>query len=215
MRLLNYLIIIAFLLYTPIILAAKPVVITGLLKNMVIIQEDGKQHTLRVGDSTPKGVKLIKSDSTEAWLEIDGEVKSYKLGNATAIRIQDPAEEEVLLSPDDNGLYQIEGSINNKKFLFTVDTGATHVAMSARHALQLGLKYRQSGIPTWVETAAGKKRAYRVQLKNVKVRDIVVRDITALVIEGNYPSTILLGMTFLKSLEISHRGRLLLLRQKY
>ena len=98
---------------------------------------------------------------------------------------------------------------------FIVDTGASHGGMNAKTADGLDIDYRTQGIPTKVETASGLVKAYGVRLKLVEIGEIKVRNVLALVIEGENPRHVLLGMSFLDAMEIRNQGKILLLRQKW
>ena len=95
-----------------------------------------------------------------------------------------------------------------------MDTGATSVALSARQASQLGIDYRQGRLST-VTTASGRAKAYQVTLKTVAVGSIVVSAVPAVVVEGDYPAIILLGMTYLRHVEMSEKDGLLVLQAKF
>jgi aspartyl protease family protein len=66
-----------------------------------------------------------------------------------------------------------------------------------------------------VTTASGVERAWAVRLDTVRVGEIELRNIPAMVLDGAQPETILLGMSFLGKLQISNEGQLMTLRQKY
>ena len=60
-------------------LAIENITINGLFKDKVIVTIDGKQQILKKNKLTPEGVKLIKSNSKEATIEIDGISKVFTL----------------------------------------------------------------------------------------------------------------------------------------
>ena len=89
------------------------------------------------------------------------------------------------------------------------------MAMNAGQAKRLGIDYRVVGEPTFVGTASGVSKAYRVTLDTVTVGEIKQQNISAVVIEGQRPLQVLLGMSFLGRLEIQHDGNLIRLKQKF
>ncbi len=99
--------------------------------------------------------------------------------------------------------------------MFMVDTGATILAMSSRHARQLGIDYRSSGEVGRVTTASGVSRSHYVDLDRVEVGSITVRNVRAAVVEGGYPQEILLGMSFLRHVGFSEDDGVLTIRQKF
>ncbi|MDH3871316.1 MAG: TIGR02281 family clan AA aspartic protease, partial [Gammaproteobacteria bacterium] len=96
-----------------------------------------------------------------------------------------------------------------------VDTGATQIAMNDAQARRLGIDYRVTGEPTAITTASRVERAWAVMLDSVKVGDINLRNVSAIVLEGPQPDQVLLGMSFLGRLEIRNDGQLMTLRRKY
>ena len=96
-----------------------------------------------------------------------------------------------------------------------IDTGATAIAMSATEARRLGIFYRLDGAPVGVTTASGTVLGHRVTLDRVAVGDITVRNVDALVIPGDLPEQVLLGMTFLNRVDLHQDGAEMVLRTKY
>ncbi|MEO5703027.1 MAG: retropepsin-like aspartic protease, partial [Gammaproteobacteria bacterium] len=95
-----------------------------------------------------------------------------------------------------------------------VDTGATFIAMNAPQAKRLGIQYRMDGQPVMTNTASGTAMGYQVTLQRVRVGEIELRDIDAIVLEGNSPTEVLLGMSFLGRLEMQHSGQVMQLKRK-
>jgi aspartyl protease family protein len=116
---------------------------------------------------------------------------------------------EVVLQRNRAGQYVADGEVNGERVTFLLDTGATQVALSTRLARQLGLK-RGSGVT--LQTAAGPVQGYRVRLDSVRLAGFEMRDVGALVSDGLEPGVVLLGMNFLKRLEMIQRGDQLILK---
>lgn len=66
-----------------------------------------------------------------------------------------------------------------------------------------------------VATASGQSPAYIVVLDTVSVGEIRLSNVEAVVIEGNFPSEALLGMTFLGNMEIHRQGQLMKIKKKW
>ena len=108
------------------------------------------------------------------------------------------------------GHYHAAGQINGHKVEFTVDTGATTVAVPASLEQRLGLE-RQA--PVLIETANGTVTAYLTRLDTVRLGEIELHAVKATIhpqLEGN---EVLLGMSFLRYLDFSQRGDSLTLQQ--
>lgn len=214
MKFLRYLLFVAILAFAPTLTVAKSIQVIGLYRDTAVINIDGQQRLLRIGETSPEGIQLEQADSQSAWLRVDGEVKQYNLSHTVGYKVAPKKEDVVSIRPDLTGLYRVEGKINNQVVTFIVDTGASHIAMNAGDAKALGIDYTE-GFATQVETASGIVNAYAINLSTVQVGSIKMYDVLALVIEGAQPTHVLLGMSFLKRIEINHRGTLLQLRQKY
>ncbi|UCF75936.1 MAG: retroviral-like aspartic protease family protein, partial [Betaproteobacteria bacterium] len=87
--------------------------------------------------------------------------------------------------------------------------GATQVALSTPLARALRLK---PGPSVTLQTAAGPARGYTVRLDSVRLAGIEMRNVAALVSDGMDSGLVLLGMNFLKRLEMVQRGDQLVLR---
>lgn len=117
---------------------------------------------------------------------------------------------EVQLVGNRQGHFVASGAINEVAVQFMLDTGATDVAIPASVADKLSLK---RGMPVQISTANGRSEGYRTQLEQVKLGDIVLRDVRAVVAPGLDGDQVLLGMSALRQLEFTQRGGNMLLRQ--
>ena len=118
---------------------------------------------------------------------------------------------EVQLQRNAQGHYVAGGFINGRPVTFLVDTGATQVAVSEKLAQRLGLK-KQGG--AFTQTANGVVAVWQTVLDRVRLGVIEQRGIRAVILPGLEPwDQVLLGMSFLKNLELVQRDGSLLLRQ--
>lgn len=193
--------------------AVESIVVQGLFKDTAVLSIDGQRRTLKRGQTSPEGVKLIKADSRNAILELDGKQQSYALGNKVHTRFTPPVLKVERIWPDRHGMYNAVGSINGLPVDFLVDTGAQVVAMNSAEARRLGVEFRYNGKRGQVSTASDVVPAFFVRLKSVRVGSIVIKDVSATVIDGPQPSQVLLGMSFLGRLKIEHDGAALKLVQ--
>lgn len=194
---------------------ATEVAVVGLFKDRVVVTVDGQRRVIAVGQSSPEGVKLISADTESAMLEVDGTAARYTLGSEIGASYTAPAEKTVKLWPDGSGMYFVTGSINGMPVKFLVDTGASTVAMNSNEARRLGIDYRLKGQQGAVETASGVARAWSVQLNSVKVGELQLTGVQAMVVDGGMPRDVLLGNTFLSRVHMERDGQALLLRQTY
>jgi len=117
---------------------------------------------------------------------------------------------EVRLTRNRMGHYVATGRINGERVRFILDTGATHVAVGQDLADELGL---QRGPAGYTKTANGTIVTYRTVLERVQLGGIEISDVTATINPRMPGGDVLLGMSFLKQLEMIQRGEKLILRR--
>ena len=116
---------------------------------------------------------------------------------------------EIVLKRNRMGHFTAGGSINGQPVVFLVDTGATQISVPLELAEKLALK---RGLPIQLMTAAGPSRGYMTRLESVELASFTLKDASAIIAEGLHAETVLLGMNFLRQLEITQRGDELILR---
>jgi aspartyl protease family protein len=116
---------------------------------------------------------------------------------------------EVVLQRNRAGHFLADGEVNGRRVTFLLDTGATYIALPAQIARELKLKLGQQ---ITLQTAAGPATGYPTRLDSVRLAGIEMRDMAAVVAEGLDPGQVLLGMNFLKRLEMTQRGEQLVLK---
>lgn len=118
---------------------------------------------------------------------------------------------EVSLQRNRQGHYVATGTINGEAVVFMLDTGATHVSVPAKVALRLGLR---PGREMLVQTANGVISTRRAKLDHVAIGDIGLSNVPASINPHQGGEQVLLGMAFLKHLELVQRGDTLFIRQQ-
>jgi aspartyl protease family protein len=196
----------------------KTIYVVALSQDNIVVMIGGRYQRLAVGQSSSDGVKLISADSEAAVLEIEGKQVSYGL-NAPLSNVAPPAPEtaSTRISPDSRGMYITTAKLNGHSTEVMVDTGATSVAMNESHASSLGLDYKKhhNGIVN-VSTASGVAAAYTVSLDEVSINGVRQRYVEAVVVQGNFPRQILLGMSFLKYVDMQRQPNgILELKQRH
>jgi aspartyl protease family protein len=117
---------------------------------------------------------------------------------------------EVVLKRNRMGHYVASGSINGQPVIFLLDTGATDVALPGVVARRLGIVGRATAQS---HTAGGTVSSELTRLRQVQLGDIVLTDVRASILETMEGEEVLLGMSFLKRLEMVQRGDILTVRQ--
>ena len=118
-------------------------------------------------------------------------------------------DREIVLERNKHGHYVATGQINGQPVEFFLDTGATVVAIPEHIADTLKLKKGQSFI---TQTANGNSKSYETTLDTVSLGDIVISNVPASISSGMEFDEILLGMSFLKHLDMVQQGKTLTLK---
>ncbi len=174
---------------------------------------DGEPRTLEVG-ATAKGVKLVALEDGRAIVEYGGRRQTLALGAAPGrVVAQVPPPRQIVLPMGSGGHFTTIGMINGQVTTFLVDTGATSVSISQIEAEKLGLRYMY-GKRIVTQTANGVVPAYQFQLTSVRISDVEVRDIEAIVIPGTM-SHVLLGNSFLNRFQMRRENDIMTLELRY
>ncbi len=191
------------------------VVARALFEGKAMLEIDGRRRLLGAGETSPEGVLLLAASPAGARIRINGVERELKLDERIDANFaRGTAPRRALLAPASDGHYYVDGSINGTTLRFVIDTGASSVAINRHDAKRIGLLYRVDGVPMLVETASGPTRAYRVNFRSVKALAIEMSGVEGVVIDGDYPSTALLGQSFLNRLDMARAGALLELRER-
>lgn len=209
------LLLIALLLLVPgSLLAAPAVVVKGLFKDKAVLAINGQTRLIKVGESSPEGVRLIACDSERALVEIEGQTQELKLSQEIAATFTQAQFNEVRIARSPDSHYRVTGQINGRPATMMVDTGATSVVMNLEEARRLGIDYR-NGQKGFASTAGGIVDSYMVKLEQVSVGNIQVQAVQGAVIIGDFPEQILLGNSFLSRVSLQDEQGVLLIRSKY
>ena len=106
----------------------------------------------------------------------------------------------VVVPPNAQGHFQVDGRVDGRRLRFMVDTGATVIALTAEDAAMLGIHPAERDFTTLVKTANGAVGAAPIQLDRVEIQDLALRDVEALVMPEGALSDNLLGLSFLSRL---------------
>ncbi|MDP3822236.1 MAG: retropepsin-like aspartic protease [Burkholderiales bacterium] len=204
----------ALLLACPAVFA-QTVSMSGSLGDKALLMIDGAPRTVAAG-ATVQGVKLVSVTGNDAVVEIKGKRVTVVMGGAQVSlggQASAGGGSQIVLTAGSGGHFMTAGGINGKAVRFMVDTGATSVAMSMAEADHIGLKYRD-GQRAFVGTANGAVPAYRVRLAEVRIGDVVVYDVEALVVPAQM-EFILLGNSFLTRFQMKRENETMTLSKRF
>lgn len=101
---------------------------------------------------------------------------------------------------DRQGHFTVETAIEGRRLTMLVDTGASIVALTSEDAAAAGIRTFPSDYSHRVSTANGIVAVAPVRIREMRVGDITVRDVKAVVMPPGRLGTSLLGMSFLRQL---------------
>lgn len=179
----------------------------------VITGADGRPKVYRIGDTLPNGARLVSVSSEDAVVESEGRRQKISIGGRISLAAATSGAARVTLTANLQGHFETLGTIDGATVRFLVDTGATMVSMGISDARRIGIDYTK-GQPGYASTANGTVKVFRVRLNTVKVGDIVLNGVDALVHESSMEH-LLLGMTFLNRVEMTRKGDSLTLVKRF
>ena len=195
--------------------AAQTVSMSGSLGSNALLVIDGKPRNVAVG-STVQGVRLVSVTGGDAVVEVQGKRFTLRLGDAQ-VNLGGTASEgggkQIVLTAQSGGHFHATGAINGQSVRLMVDTGATMVAMDKYEAERLGLDYK-NGRRGMTRTANGDMPVYATKLASVRIGDVVVYNVDAIVSPAPMPF-ILLGNSFLTRFQIKRENDIMTLDLRY
>lgn len=199
----------------PALAAAQSVSMSGSLGDKALLVIDGAPRTVAAG-ATVAGVKVIKVTGSETVVEVGGKRQTLPLGGAQ-VNLGGAASEgvgtQIRLAAGPGGHFVTGGSINGRAVRFLVDTGATNIAMSEAVARSIGLDFTK-GERGLTNTANGQVVAHRVSLREVRVGDVTVYNVTATVVPAPM-EMVLLGNSFLTRFQMRRDADIMVLEKRY
>lgn len=196
---------------------AQSVAINGTLGNKALLIVDGGfPKAVAVGE-VHKGIKVVAIQGEQITLEMGGKRQTLRVGDAPASVGSGAGEQlsgsRVVLTAGPGGHFMSEGQINGRTVQFMVDTGATTVALSVADAKRIGLNY-QNGETVQMNTANGVTQGWRITLNTVRLGDVMVSGVEAVVSPGSMPY-VLLGNSFLSRFQMNRNNDQMVLERRF
>ena len=195
---------------------AQDVNLSGMLGNKALLVVDGSAPKLVAPGESFRGVRVVSTQGQGAVIEVGGQRQSLRIG-AAPVSVGQPVAAStgarIVLSADSGGHFVTQGLLNAKPVQFMVDTGATTVGVSVSDADRIGLKYKH-GQAVQVATANGVVPGWKIRLSSVRMSDVEVRDIDAVVTPIAMPF-VLLGNSFLARFQMTRNNEQMVLEKRY
>ena len=197
---------------------ADSVMLTGTIGNRaILVVNGGAPKTVAVGEKL-QNVRLLSLQDGQAVVESAGQRIALRMDSPVSVGGSGgsgaASGSRIVLNADSRGHFMASGAINGRSGVsFMLDTGATTVAMSVADATRIGLDY-QKGTPVRMNTANGVAMGYRLRLDSVRVGDVEVRDIDAIVSQQPMPF-VLLGNSFINRFSMRRDAEQMVLERRF
>lgn len=193
---------------------AQSVALTGVMGSKALLIINGAPPKALGPNDSLQGVRVVQVHSDSAVVEVQGQRQTLHLG-ASPVSVGQglpTGNRKVVLRADSRGHFRDSGFINNKPMQYMVDTGATAIGIGQADAKRLGLNF-EKGRPVMVRTANGNTQGWHLRLDTVRVGDITVYGVDAVVSPQPMPF-VLLGNSFLSQLHMTRQGNEMVLEQR-
>jgi aspartyl protease family protein len=196
---------------------AQAVSLAGLMGGKALLVVDGGAPKLVGAGESHSGVKLLNVQDGKAVVEIAGKPQTLRLGDSPVSVGGGGGNagggSRIVMTAGSGGHFFSQGQINGKAVQLLVDTGATSVALGPDDAIRVGLDYK-AGQPVRVGTANGSAIGWRIKLSSLRVGDVEVYDVDAVVTNSAMPY-VLLGNSFLTRFQMNRTNDQLVLVKRY
>jgi aspartyl protease family protein len=183
-------------------------------RGAVLVIDASPPQSVRIGQKFG-GVTLVSVDKSSAVIEEAGRRRTLMLGqHVTTAQSPGRSTQQVTLTADGRGQFITDSIINGASMRVLVDTGATLVAIPGNEARRLGLDFTK-GRRALTQTANGTTPGYHIKLDSMKVGEIELQNVDAMVLDGGGLTQPLLGMSFLNRLEMRREGDSMTLKRRF
>ena len=205
--------VLASALLVPGAASAQAVALSGILGSKALLVVNGSAPRGVAAGESHQGVKVVSIGRDDAVLEIDGARRTVRLGEAPVSVGARGGSQRIVLAGDARGHFVSQGQINGRVMQFMVDTGATTVAIGQPDADRMGLNYK-SGQPVRMGTANGVAQGWRMKLDSVRIGDVQVYGVEAVVMPQPMPY-VLLGNCFLTEFQMTRNNDQMVLEKRH
>lgn len=201
------------LLFVSLTAQAVEINLIAIMGSKAMVEVDGARKLMEAGQSA-SGAKLLNVSADAVVFEAGGRKLTLSMDNRSIKSNISPEGGKKLVMPNDNGHFYAGLAINGLPLRGVVDTGATVLTLSSNHARAAGIDLSRATTGTAV-TAQGTVATRQTTINTLRLGDIVLHNIDALVIDGQFPPTPLIGMNVLQRFTMQRDADRLTLIQRY
>jgi len=191
----------------------ESVALAGMLGGKALLVVNGTAPKTVAAGQTHQGVKVISTSGDQAVIEQSGKRQTLRVGQAPVSMGASGRGNRIVLTQSSGGHFMTAGQINGRAVQFMVDTGATSIAMSTQDAERAGISYK-NGQAVQISTANGITQGFRIKLDSVRVGDVEVYAVDAVVTPQSMPY-VLLGNSFLTRFQMRRDNHQMTLERRY
>ena len=193
---------------------AQDVALAGILGGKALLVVNGSAPRGVAPGESHMGVQVVSVGREDAVVDSAGGRRSLRLGEAPVRVGGSGTGQRVVLKADARGHFVSSGQINGRIMQYMVDTGASTIAIGRPDAERMGLKFEEQGQSVRMNTANGVAQGWRMRLDSVRVGDVELRGVDAIVTPQPMPY-VLLGNSFLREFEMSRNSdEMMLLKRR-
>lgn len=193
--------------------AAQDVGLAGVMGSKAMLMINGGEPQAVAIGQTLDGVKVLSVQGDQAIIEIGGKKRPLRVGQHAIGAASADGSGKVILNADGQGHFYTTGTINGTSVRFIVDTGATMISLGATDARRIGLDFNR-GQKGMTQTANGQSVVSKVKLDTVRIGDVTLHNVDALIHQSEMPMA-LLGMSFLNRMEMQRDGSTMTLKRRF
>jgi aspartyl protease family protein len=192
---------------------AQDVGLAGVMGSKAMLMINGSEpQSVAVGQSLD-GVKVVSVQGDQVVVEIGGRKRPLRVGQHAIGAAAADGSGKVIMTADNQGHFYTTGTVNGVSVRFLVDTGATMISLGASDARRIGLDFNR-GQKGMTQTANGQSAVSKVQLDTVRIGDMTLHNVDALIHQTEMPMA-LLGMSFLNRMEMQRDGSTMTLKKRF
>ncbi|HRH15545.1 MAG TPA: TIGR02281 family clan AA aspartic protease [Azonexus sp.] len=174
---------------------------------------DGAEpQAVAIGQSLA-GVKVVSVQGDQVVVEIGGKKRPLRVGQHAIGTAAADGSGRIVMTADNQGHFVTTGSVNGVAVRFLVDTGATMISLGASDARRVGVDFNR-GQKGMTQTANGQSVVSKVQLDTVRIGDVTLHNVDAVIHQTEMPVA-LLGMSFLNRMEMQRDGSTMTLKRRF
>jgi len=192
---------------------AQDVGLAGVMGSKAMLMINGSEpQSVAVGQSLD-GVKVVSVQGDQVVVEIGGRKRPLRVGQHAIGTVAADGAGKVIMTADNQGHFYTTGTVNGVSVRFLVDTGATMISLGASDARRIGLDFNR-GQKGMTQTANGQSVVSKIQLDTVRIGDVTLHNVDALIHQTEMPMA-LLGMSFLNRMEMQRDGSTMSLKKRF